>query len=179
MKHLLIILISILLLSSPVIGDNHKGETLYRWGEGGDYKWMGFGDKETQPKYQGQVKDGKPNGLGILISPKYSNRAEWKYVGSWENGERNGQGTLTYSSGGKYVGGWKNGKEHGQGTSTGYGEKYVGSWKNGKKNGEGTETWRDGTKMIGEWKNDDLWNGTTTLPSHPNKPVKVVNGEYK
>jgi len=32
MKHLLILL-SILLLSSPVIGDNHKGETLYRWGE--------------------------------------------------------------------------------------------------------------------------------------------------
>ena len=30
MKNLLIIL-SILLLSSPVIGDNHKGETLYRW----------------------------------------------------------------------------------------------------------------------------------------------------
>ena len=32
MKHLLIIL-SILLLSSPVIGDNHKGETLYGWGK--------------------------------------------------------------------------------------------------------------------------------------------------
>ena len=45
MKHLLII-ISFLLLSSPVIGDNHKGETLYRWGEKPDYKWMGFGDKE-------------------------------------------------------------------------------------------------------------------------------------
>jgi hypothetical protein len=28
-KHLLIILISILLLSSPLIGDNHKGETFY------------------------------------------------------------------------------------------------------------------------------------------------------
>ena len=32
MKHLLKIL-SILLLSSPVIGDNHKGETLYGWGK--------------------------------------------------------------------------------------------------------------------------------------------------
>ena len=29
MKHLLILLISFLLLSSPVIGNNHKGETLY------------------------------------------------------------------------------------------------------------------------------------------------------
>ena len=83
MKHLLIILISILLLSSPVIGGNHKGETLYRWGDVCcDYKWMGFGDKETQPKYQGQVKDGEPNGLGFLISTN-----GWKYFGSWKNGE--------------------------------------------------------------------------------------------
>ena len=61
-RHLLNILISILILSSPVIGDNHKGETLYRWGNTLPYVWKGFGDKETQPKYQGQVKDGKPNG---------------------------------------------------------------------------------------------------------------------
>ena len=81
MKHLLI-LISFLLLSSPVIGDNHKGETLYQWGECCDYKWMGFGEKDTQPKYQGQVKDGKPNGLGVLISTN-----GWKYFGSWKNGE--------------------------------------------------------------------------------------------
>ena len=64
MKHLLIIL-SILLLSSPVIGDNHKGETLYMWGEYPDWKWVESGDKETQHKYQGQVVDGKRwNGTG-------------------------------------------------------------------------------------------------------------------
>jgi len=43
MKHLLIIL-SILLLSSPVIGDNHKGETLYGWGNTLPYVWKGFGE---------------------------------------------------------------------------------------------------------------------------------------
>ena len=105
MKHLLIILISFLLLSSSVIGDNHKGETLYGWGEHPDYKWMGFGDKETHPKYKGDVKDGKPNGLGFIISP-YG----WKYVGSWKDGERNGQGTHTLSNGDKFVGEWKDNK---------------------------------------------------------------------
>ena len=40
MKHILII-ISILLLSSPVIGDNHKGETLYRWETSSGYVWKG------------------------------------------------------------------------------------------------------------------------------------------
>ena len=80
-KHLLI-LISILLLSSPVIGENHKGETLYVLGEYPDWKWVESRDKDTLPKYQGQVKDGKPNGLGVLISTN-----GWKYFGSWKNGE--------------------------------------------------------------------------------------------
>ena len=68
MKHLLILLISILLLSSPVIGDNHKGETLYGWGNTLPYVWKGVGDKETHPKYEGDVENGVPNGLGVLIS---------------------------------------------------------------------------------------------------------------
>ena len=102
MKLLLIILISFLLLSSPVIGENHKGETLYLWGKYPDYKWMGFGDEETQPKYQGQVKNGKPNGLGVII---YTNGS--KYVGGWENGKYQGEGTFTKPDGTKYVGSWK------------------------------------------------------------------------
>ena len=81
MKHLLILL-SILLLSSPVIGDNHKGETLYVWGEYPDWKWVEFGDKETYLKYEGDVENGVPNGLGVLISTN-----GWKYLGSWKNGE--------------------------------------------------------------------------------------------
>jgi len=83
MKHLLIIL-SLLLLTSPVIGDNHKGETLYRWENpsGDGYVWKKSGEKETHPIYQGQVKDGKPDGLGIIIYPDGN-----KYVGGWKDGE--------------------------------------------------------------------------------------------
>ena len=105
MRHILIIL-SFLLLSSPVIGDNHKGETLYRWGEccKEDFKWMGFGDKETQPEYKGQVKNGKPNGLGVIIYPR-----GFKYVGEYKDGKRNGQGTWTHPDGWKYVGEYKDG----------------------------------------------------------------------
>ena len=141
MKHLLII-ISILLLSSPVIGNNHKGETLYRWKNptGDGYVWKGFGDKETHPKYKGDVKNGKPDGLGYLISPD-----GWKYVGSWKDGKKNGQGTYTWSSGSKYVGEFKNGKKNGQGTYT-----YKG-WEKKHLNG---------SKYVGEWKDGWEWNGT-------------------
>ncbi len=108
MKHLLILLISILLLSSPVIGNNHKGETLYLWrissGETKIKVWKGFGDIETHPKYQGEVENGVPNGLGILIDPDGI-----KYVGEWIHRWKNGQGTFTWSDGGEYVGSWKNG----------------------------------------------------------------------
>ena len=81
MKHL-IILISLLLLSSPVIGDNHKGVTLYGWGNTLPYVWKGVGDKDTHPKYEGDVENGVPNGLGILYDLDGS-----KYVGSWRISE--------------------------------------------------------------------------------------------
>jgi hypothetical protein len=120
MKHLLII-ISILLLSSPVIGDNHKGETLYLWNlslqtdpkfqwEGiGEYVWKGFGEKDTNPKYQGEVENGVPNGLGFIIYPDGIWKGGDKYVGEWIHRWKNGQGTFTWSDGEEYVGSWKNG----------------------------------------------------------------------
>ena len=116
MKHLLI-LISFLLLSSPVIGNSHKGETFYKWENPSydGYIWNGFGDKETQSVYKGEVENGVPNGLGFLISPW-----GWKYVGSWKDGKENGQGELTLSNGGKYVGEWRNGKQW----NTTYFDKY-------------------------------------------------------
>ena len=101
MKHLLIIL-SILLLSSPVIGDNHKGETLYLWETSSGWVWKGFGDKDTHRVYKGEVENGVPNGLGIDTSPDGS-----KYVGEWKDGKIHGQGTLTLPDGQKYVGDWK------------------------------------------------------------------------
>jgi len=118
MKHSLIILISFLLLSSPVIGDSHKGETLYLWSIYPKKVWKGFGDKETHPKYTGEVENGVPNGLGILYDPDGD-----KYVGSWKDGKQNGQGTYTFSWG-KYEGEYKddirwNGTEYQNGNITG------------------------------------------------------------
>jgi len=131
MKHLLIIL-SILLLSSPVIGNSHKGETLYLWETSSSFLWKGFGEKGTHNVYKGDVENGEPNGVGIMTNTDGS-----KYVGEWKNGKRHGQGTFTWSDGDRYLGEWKNGKKHGKGkltlNSIGV-DKFVGEWKNG-------ETW--------------------------------------
>ena len=196
MKHLLIILISILLLSSPVIGDNHKGETLYLWetSSGGEV-WKGFGDKETHSVYKGDVKNGVPNGLGIMIDNiggKYI--GEWKdglfhgqgkftslngsmyYVGGYKKGKRDGQGVLTFLDGLKYEGGFKDGKWNGQGTlSSLNGRKYVVEWKDGKQNGQGIESNPDGDKYEGDYKDDKPnGQGTETFPDG-----RKYEGEFK
>ena len=173
MKHLLIILISILLLSSPVIGDNHKGETLYGWITSfSTLEWKTFGEKGTHPIYKGDVENGKPNGLGFITFPDGS-----KFVGEHKDGEKNGQGIFTFSWGGKYVGEYKNGKQHGQGTET-YpsGSKYVGEWKNGMKNGQGSYYYPSGTKYVGEYKDGGRWNGTQH-DKDGNIMIKYVNGK--
>ena len=79
MKHILI-LISILLLSSFVTSCDKKEETFYRWETSSGIVWKRFGDKDTHRVYKGDVENGKPNGLGVLISTN-----GWKYFGSWKN----------------------------------------------------------------------------------------------
>ena len=151
MKHLLILL-SLLLLSSPLIGDNHKGETLYLWETSSGWVWKGFGEKETHPKYEGDVENGKPNGVGFLTSPNGG-----KYIGVWKDGFVNGQGTYIYG-----IGKLK-------------GEKYEGEWKNGERTGPGTYTWSNGDKYVGEYKDEKTWNGTY-YDKDGNIKGKYVNG---
>ena len=175
MKQLLILL-SILLFSSPVNGENHQEETLYVLGEYPDWKWVESGDKKTQSKYQGQVKDGKPNGLGSLTYPDGS-----KYVGEYKDGKKHGQGTSTWSDGRKYVGEYKDGIPNGKGTHTFgkgdfEGDKYEGEYKGGIPNGQGTYTSSNGEKYEGEWKDEKPWNGTY-YDKDGNIKGKFVNGK--
>ena len=147
MKHLLIIL-SLLLLSSPVIGQ--ETGVLYQYESSSGFVWKSFEEKDTQPKYKGQVENGEPNGQGTYTNPDGE-----KYVGEWKDGEKHGQGTYTYHHGFRYVGEWKDNKKHGKGTYTlTDGNRFEGEWKDGKpwnliiydKNG----------KIIGKWVNGVL-----------------------
>ena len=108
MKHLLI-LFSILLLSSPVIGDNHKGEVLYKWETATGIQWREFGDKDIQAKYKGDVENGKPYGLGLIRFPNGAKSKKWgkySYVGEWKDGKYHGQGTIISRNGEETVGEW-------------------------------------------------------------------------
>ena len=68
MKHSLIIF-SLLLLYSPVIGDSHKGKTFYEWKTVSGIQWREIGDKDIHAKYKGDVVIGKPHGIGAVVYP--------------------------------------------------------------------------------------------------------------
>ena len=145
MKNLLIIL-SLLLLSSPVIGQETGVLYLYETSSG--LVWKTFGDDKVQPKYKGEIKNGKPEGFGNLTSSDGE-----KYVGEWKDGKKYGQGTYIYH----------------------HGFKYVGEWKDNKKHGQGTYTLTDGNRFEGEWKDGKQWN-LTILDKNGNIIGKWVNG---
>ena len=147
MKHLLILLISILLLSSPLFGQETGVLYLYETSSG--KKWKTFGDGKVQPKYKGEIKNGKPNGFGFQT---YKNGN--KYFGEHKNGFPNGQGRSIYPDGSMYLGEYKDGKFHGQGTFT----------------------YLNGDKYVGEFKDGENWNGTG-YDKNVNIQVKFVNGK--
>jgi len=62
-KHLLILL-SIVLLSSPVIGE--ETGVLYQYETSSGLVWKTFGNEKVQPKYEGKITNMKPTRLSSI-----------------------------------------------------------------------------------------------------------------
>ncbi len=92
------------LLSSPPFSQSKETGVLFQYKTSSGLVWKSVGSEKLQPKYEGQVENGTPNGQGTVTSSDGS-----KYVGSWKNGKKNRQGTFTYPNGEKYEGEWKDG----------------------------------------------------------------------
>ena len=160
MKHIL--LISILIFSSFLVSCEKKSRVLYLWETPSGGVWKSIGDDDTQLKYNGEIKHGKPDGVGVMEHPVIGN-----YVGEFKDGKRNGQGTETFPLVSKFVGEWKDGEKHGQGTETwSDGRKYEGVFYYGKKHGQATYTLPNGQKSVEEWRlGRHHGQGTYTLPN--------------
>jgi len=100
-KHLLILL-SLLILSLPLLAQ--ETGVLFFKKVNGKYGWFENGNDKKDWKYIGEIKTGKPNGIGVLSS------TFGKYSGELKNGMQHGQGTYTYKSGRKKVGEFRKGK---------------------------------------------------------------------
>jgi len=100
-KHILILL-SLLILTLPLVAQ--ETGVLYFKKVNGKYGWFENGNDKKDWKYIGEIKNGKPNGIGVLSS------TFGKYSGEVKNGMKHGQGTYTYKSGRKRVGEFRKSK---------------------------------------------------------------------
>ena len=129
----LFLTLTIFLLTSPLFGGSHQPVNLYRWETVSGIVWKGFGDKDINPQYLGEVDKGKPHGLGILVYPDGD-----KYVGEFKKGVFNGLGTkFSFFHPQKKVwiirfdGEWKDGKQWNGMTKNNDGIEYF-RWEEGK-----------------------------------------------
>ena len=116
-----------------VVQKKEKG-VLYLVNMNGEYGWNKSGDEKKDSKYVGEIRNGNPNGQGILIDSNLG----YKYEGEWRDGQKTGHGIETQREYYSYEGRFKNGEHHGQGTFI--------SFRNGK------------SKYIGEFRNNLPWN---------------------
>jgi hypothetical protein len=100
-------------------------------------------------RYEGEVRDDKPNGRGVYTWPDGR-----RYDGEWRNGKRNGHGVYTWHDGRRYDGEWRNDKKNGHGVYTWPGgDRYDGEFLDDEYNGHGVYTWPGGRRYAGEWRN--------------------------
>ena len=185
MRQTLIILLSILVLSSPVIGQ--ETGVLYQFKTTSGYIWKTFGKGKVQPKYEGEVSNGTPNGFGVLSYPFTYGKS---VVGEWKVGKE--LNTEHYDNDGNLIGKWLNGKWEltygilcrtlkdgktvwSEKCNDVLGSKFVGDIKNMKPNGQGTVTLPNEYTFTGGFKDGKFHGQGTQIFSNRDKYV----GEFK
>ena len=185
MKHLLTLLISVLVLSSPVIGQ--ETGVLYQFKTTSGFIWKTFGKGKVQPKYEGEVSNGTPNGFGVLSYPFTYGKS---VVGEWKKGKE--LNTEHYDNDGNLIGKWLNGKWEltygilcrtlkdgktvwSEKCNDVLGSKFVGDIKNMKPNGQGTVTLPNEYTFTGDFKDGKFHGQGTQIFSNRDKYV----GEFK
>lgn len=118
-----------------------------------DENWVNFGTA----RYKGEMKDGQPNGHGVMHGSDHS-----VYEGEWVNGRRNGRGRSVWPDGFRYDGQWKDNEITGYGVMD-YPDKrhYEGYFVKGLRHGKGKLVHPSGEWFEGYFENGNITeNGT-------------------
>ncbi|KAB0798647.1 hypothetical protein PPYR_09640 [Photinus pyralis] len=115
--------------------------------------------------YKGCFKDGLPHGHGSLKHGSFIASAASIYIGDWVMGSKSGYGVMDdIVSGEKYLGTWSDNKKHGNGLIvTSEGIYYEGTFSQDVFTGHGLMILEDGTHYEGEFKGIDNINGKGVL----------------
>jgi hypothetical protein len=114
-------------------------------------------------RYVGQVRTGTQtfHGRGTRT---WKNNGE-KYEGEWKDGKKCGQGVLTYADGGRYEGEWKDDKASGQGVYTyADGWRYAREYTNDERSGRGRLWFPCGRVFDGACAGNRRLQGTSMEP---------------
>lgn len=96
------------------LNDEKHGFGVMRWAETNEvYEGQWLHDKQS-----GQGKHTWANPTPAAVRGSTKQQMLNRYVGSFEDGKRNGLGTFFYADGSKYVGTWCNNEKHGKGVYT-------------------------------------------------------------
>jgi hypothetical protein len=97
-------LVGVKKVEQVVVVEKRQKGVLYLTKVNGKFGWFENSNDKKDWKYEGEIKNGKPNGTGVLKYPLAT------YSGEVKNGIQHGQGTYTYKSGRKRVGEFRKGK---------------------------------------------------------------------
>ena len=102
MRHIIIVILYFFFLTFPLLAQ--ETGVLYLTKVNGKFGWFENSNDIKAWKYEGEIKNGKPNGTGVL---EYTLAT---YFGEVKNGMQHGQGTYTYKSGRKIAGEFRKSK---------------------------------------------------------------------
>lgn len=109
--------------------------------------------------YQGQIKEGRPHGKGVMTYRLTNDKKYQMYEGEFVEGQMHGKGVMVWQNGDRYNGTFTNNSVTGYGVKENHdGGVYEGNLINGKKEGHGKYNSKDGSTYVGNYK-DNQRNG--------------------
>ena len=129
--------------------------------------------------YQGEWKDGKAHGFGVLVDPNENSI----YEGEWANDYQDGHGTMKWNSvnegESEYIGDFKQGKKTGKGKYTQGGNVYEGDFVDGQFHGHGKYYFVESGKTYeGDFEQNKMQGkGKMTWPDQSRYEGTFVNGK--
>ena len=108
------------------------------------------GADREEAKYEGQHRDGRPHGRGVLT---FANGD--RYVGEFAEGEIRGRGTMYLANGDVYGGDGEFDSRGFQGCglyARANGDRYLGQFSDGRFHGRGTYEWAEGVAATCDWR---------------------------
>ncbi len=172
-----------------VIEDRKRGKVvLFLHEKKLNQQWLWKRFSKNDAKYEGEIKDGLPHGMGTINFEVGKWNGGKKYVGKWKHGKFHGKGKFSWNNGQEYEGEFKFGKKDGQGELTlSNGSKYIGEFKLGNYHGKGTlifgkekgEKHRNTEKYEGYWFNGKFNGIGSYTYNHGDKYVGIFKDNKK